>query len=60
MSREESKALTREKLIASARNVFARLGMAGASIDRIGGHAKIRAIGYHKPLGYINKKKHSL
>lgn len=23
------------------------------------GHAKMRAIGYHKPLGYIEKQKHS-
>ncbi|TSP14263.1 TetR/AcrR family transcriptional regulator [Cupriavidus campinensis] len=49
MSREESKALTREKLIASARNVFARLGMAGASIDRIAEEA-----GFSKGAFYSN------
>ncbi|MBB3228220.1 AcrR family transcriptional regulator [Luteibacter sp. Sphag1AF] len=49
MTREESRTLTRSKLLASARAVFAREGYGGASVDRIAEHA-----GFTKGAFYSN------
>jgi AcrR family transcriptional regulator len=49
MSREESREVTRAKLIASARALFAREGFGGASIDRIAEEA-----GFSKGAFYSN------
>ncbi|MBR0751583.1 TetR/AcrR family transcriptional regulator [Bradyrhizobium jicamae] len=49
LSREESRALTREKLLASAYEVMAREGYEGASIDRIAEEA-----GFSKGAFYSN------
>lgn len=49
MTREESRTLTRSKLLASARAVFAREGYGGASVDRIAEHA-----GFSKGAFYSN------
>ena len=39
MTREQSKALTRERLLDAARNVFARSGFHGASVEEIASEA---------------------
>lgn len=49
LTREESRALTREKLLASAREVVAREGYEGASVDRIAEEA-----GFSKGAFYSN------
>jgi AcrR family transcriptional regulator len=49
LSREESRALTRAKLVASAREVVAREGYEGATIDRIAEEA-----GFSKGAFYAN------
>lgn len=49
LTREESRALTREKLLESAYNVMAREGFEGASIDRIAEEA-----GFSKGAFYSN------
>jgi len=49
LTRQESRALTREKLLAAAGKVFAREGLGGASIDRI-----VDEAGYTKGAFYSN------
>ncbi|SDE02739.1 transcriptional regulator, TetR family [Cupriavidus sp. YR651] len=49
LTREESRALTREKLLVAAGNVFAREGLGGASIDRI-----VEEAGFTKGAFYSN------
>lgn len=49
LTRQESRALTREKLLAAAGKVFAREGLGGASIDRI-----VEEAGYTKGAFYSN------
>ena len=49
LTREESRAVTREKLLASAYEVMAREGYEGASIDRIAEEA-----GFSKGAFYSN------
>jgi AcrR family transcriptional regulator len=49
LNREESRKRTRESLLKSAQEIFARDGFAGASIDRIAEHA-----GYSKGAVYSN------
>lgn len=49
LTREESRALTREKLLVAAGNVFSREGLGGASIDRI-----VEEAGFTKGAFYSN------
>jgi AcrR family transcriptional regulator len=49
LNREESRKRTRERLLKSAQEIFARDGFTGASIDRIAEHA-----GYSKGAVYSN------
>lgn len=49
LNREETKRRTREHLLASARQIFAKRGFAGASVDEIAEHA-----GYSKGAVYSN------
>lgn len=49
LTRQESRALTREKLLAAAGKVFTREGLGGASIDRI-----VEEAGYTKGAFYSN------
>lgn len=49
LTREESQALTRKRLLESARTLFSRDGYAAASIERIAEHA-----GYSKGAAYSN------